>query len=214
MGMGQLLARGRCQQTSQTLGAGGDVLRWSRALGPQEEKSFHDAPGKGDQMVVRGSILDTKGPSSLPCTLFIFSCWATQEPSWYSSGHRGADGSLLAYPSALVCHFAPVGGRPQGQRTLLGLISRSLLSPPELTALRGPPGAVVLTRSSETGVWAYSRSSTPMSSTGLQPFLWASLGLLSGCVWPKGWEEGPFLSSPAAVPQANVWMGVSSEGPE
>lgn len=129
MGMGQLLAQGRCQQTSQTLGAGGDALRWSRALGPQEEKSFHDVPGKCDQMVVQSSTLDTKGPSSLLWTLFIFSLWATQGPSWYSSGDRGADGSLLAYPSALVCHFAPAGGRPQEQRTLPGLTSGSLLSP-------------------------------------------------------------------------------------
>lgn len=97
MGMGQLFAQGRCQQTSQTLGAGGDRHRWSRALGTQEGKPFYNRPGVGDQMVVGVPPLTPRVPDGLPWALFI--CILSEGPPRGPpglTGGQGADKNLLA----------------------------------------------------------------------------------------------------------------------
>lgn len=81
----------------------------------------------------------------------------------------------------------------------------------------------ILTRTLETG--SASGPLMPLCPHRLWPFLRSSLGLLSRCVWPEGedlslglrgpdHQTGPFPPFPAAVLEADVWVGVSSEGPE
>lgn len=132
---------------------------------------------------------DAEGPS---LHLWALSSSCLVGHPWALLVLLGADGSLLAPPPALIRHFAPCWGEAPGAK---GSSSSHIWEPPassELQVLRAPPKTFILTRSSETGVWAGLGPLTPMSSAGLWPFL----GLQSGCVLPEVKDSSLGLRGP------------------